>query len=61
MLRNSLEKEMVSLPGKSYGQRSLQGYSLWGCKESDRTEYTHSKKLYMNLQICLHVKKHVLA
>ena len=31
----------VFLPGKS--QRSLVGYSLWGCKESDTTEhaYTH--------------------
>ena len=26
------------LPGKSHGQRSLAGYSLWGCKESDVTE-----------------------
>ena len=28
----------VFLPGKSHGQRSLVGYSLWGCKESDMTE-----------------------
>ena len=37
-----LEKEMaihpVLLPGKSHGQRSLVGYSPWGCKESDTTE-----------------------
>ena len=35
-----LEKEMAthSLPGKSHGQRSLVGYSPWGCKESDTTE-----------------------
>ena len=26
------------LPGKSHGQRSLVGYSLWGHKESDTTE-----------------------
>jgi len=26
------------LPGKSHGQRSLIGYSPWGCKESDTTE-----------------------
>ena len=26
------------LPGKSHGQRSLVGYSPWGCKESDMTE-----------------------
>ena len=37
-----LEKEMAStpvlLPGKSHGQRSLVGYSLWGRKESDTAE-----------------------
>ena len=26
------------LPGKPHGQRSLEGYSLWGRKESDTTE-----------------------
>ena len=29
------------LPGKSHGQRSLLGYSPWGCKESDMTERLH--------------------
>ena len=29
---------LVFLPGKSYGQRSLVGYSLWGCKELDMTK-----------------------
>ena len=37
-----LEKEMattsVFLPAESHGQRSLVGYSPWGCKESDMTE-----------------------
>ena len=28
----------VLSPGKSHGQRSLVGYSPWGCKESDTTE-----------------------
>ena len=28
------------LPGESHGQRSLAGYSPWGCKESDTTEAT---------------------
>ena len=28
----------VFLPGKSHGQRSLTGYSPWGCKESDTME-----------------------
>ena len=27
----------VFLPGKHHGQRSLAGYSPWGCKESDTT------------------------
>ena len=34
-----LEKEMathsVFLPGESHGQKSLEGYSSWGHKESD--------------------------
>ena len=30
----------VFLPGESHGQRSLAGYSPWGCKESDMTEVT---------------------
>ena len=29
---------LVFLPGKLRGQRSLVGYSPWGCKESDMTE-----------------------
>ena len=42
-----LEKGMapipIFLPGESYGQRSLVGYSPWGLKESDMTEWlTHS-------------------
>ena len=28
----------VFLPGESHGQRSLMGYSPWGCQESDTTE-----------------------
>ena len=30
----------VFLPGESHGQRSLVGYSPWGCKGSERTEVT---------------------
>ena len=37
-----LEKEMAThcsiLAGKSHGQKSLVGYSPWGCKELDTTE-----------------------
>ena len=36
---NPLEKGIaVFLPGESHGQRSLVGYSPWGCKELDMTE-----------------------
>ena len=39
-----LEKEMAThssiLAGKSQGQRSLVGYSPWGCKELDTTEHS---------------------
>ena len=28
------------LPGESHGQKSLAGYSPWGCKESNTTEVT---------------------
>ena len=31
----------VLLPGKSHGQRSLVGYSPWGCSEPDRIEWLH--------------------
>ena len=30
---------LVFLPGKFHEQRSLVGYSPWGCKESDMTEW----------------------
>ena len=31
----------VFFPGKFYGQRSLAGYSPWGCKKSDTAEHTY--------------------
>ena len=36
--RREWQPTLVFLPEKSHGQRSLVGYSLWGCKESDMTE-----------------------
>ena len=35
----------VFLLGKSHEQRSLEGYSLWGGKESDATEHAHTHAL----------------
>ena len=49
-LKDPLEKEMAThsifFPGESCGQRSLEGYSSWGCKELNMTEqlntHTHT-------------------
>ena len=38
--RRAWQPTPVFLPGKFHGQRSLVGYSPWGCKESDMTEMT---------------------
>ena len=32
---------VILLPGNSHGRRSLVGYSLWDCEESDTTERLH--------------------
>ena len=43
--RRKCQPTPVFLPGESHGQRSLEGYSLWGHKESDTTErltHTHT-------------------
>ena len=37
--RRKWQPTPVFLPGISHGQRSLAGYSPWGCKESDMTEH----------------------
>ena len=44
--RRAWQATPVSLPAKLHGQRSLEGYSPWGRKESDTTEYTHTKSNY---------------
>ena len=36
--RKEWQPTPVFLPGKSHGQRNLEGYSPWGHKESDTTE-----------------------
>ena len=39
--RRKWQPNPVLLPGKSHGQRSLVGYSLWSREESDMTERLH--------------------
>ena len=50
--RRKWQPTPVSLPGKSYGQRSLAVYSPWGCKELDMTEQLHYHYHY-RVKICL--------
>ena len=40
-------REHGNLPGESHGQRSLMGYSPWGLKESDTTEW-HTQREQKN-------------
>ena len=40
--RRKWQPTPVPLPGESHGGRSLVGYSPWGSKESDTTEWLHS-------------------
>ena len=46
--RKKWQPPPVFLPGKSHGERSLGGYSLWGCKELDMIKHactlTHAQK-----------------
>ena len=46
-----LEKRMATHPvfflGESHGQRSLEGYSSRGCRESDMTEATNTHFLML--------------
>ena len=47
--RRKWQPTPVFLSGKSHGQRSLVGYSPWGCQESDTTEWisTQAVCVYM--------------
>ena len=42
---------LVFLPGKFHGQRGLVGYSPWGPKESDMTEWLSTNKVVLFLFI----------
>ena len=40
--RRAWQPTLVFLPGESHGQRSLEGYSPYSCKESDMTDLAHT-------------------
>ena len=46
--RRKRQATLVFLPGEFYGQRSLVGYSLWGCDESEATQHTHCIEQYLS-------------
>ena len=54
-LEDPLEKGMVTqssiLPGESYGQRGLEGYSPWGCKERNMIEVTYHARMMTDLRV----------
>ena len=48
----------IFLPGEFYGQRSLVGYSPWGHKESDTTEWlTHFKARWLHQWIVFNIRE----
>ena len=49
--RRKWQSTPVLLPGKSHGQRSLVGHSLWGRNELDTTEWLHFPFLVWVLKI----------
>ena len=44
--RRACQPTPLFLPGESHGQRSLEGYSPWGCKELDTTEATEHTRTH---------------
>ena len=41
--RRAWQPTLVFLPGESHGQRSLEGYSPYDCKDSDMTDLAFTK------------------
>ena len=54
--RRQWQPTPVFLPGEFCGQRSLAGYSPWGCKESDTTEHTHTHTYKDTVTIAINLK-----
>ena len=60
--RREWQSTPVLLPRESYGQRSLGGYSLWGCKELGMTEATeHTDSTHVsNRQLTTSMRAHYM-
>ena len=48
--RRKWQPTPVFLPGKSHGQRTLAGYSQWGCKESDKLSHQTTSTELVSVQ-----------
>ena len=49
-VRSLGREDPVLLPGEFHGQRSLEGYSPWGCKELDSDEArAHTHRVSVNV------------
>ena len=60
--RSKWQPTPVFLPGESHGQKSMVGYSPWGHKELDMTEWlTHIAVLYIPIKYLLILVNLVLA
>ena len=49
--RRAWQPTLIFLPGESHEQRSLMGYSPWGCKESDTTERLNIAHIHIDVYI----------
>ena len=58
--RRKWQPTLISLPGKSHGQRSLAGYSLGGGKESHTTEWLNSSSRIGSKSTAVFSKKDIL-
>ena len=56
--RRKWQPTPVFLPGEFHGQRSLEGYSPWGHKESDLTEQLTHTHIHTNSVGSVSLKNH---
>ena len=50
-LKNGMVTHSSTLAGEFHGQRSLAGYSPWGHKEQDTTEWKKKSHILINKQV----------
>ena len=58
--RRKWQPTLLFLPEEFHGQRSLVGYSPWGCKELDTTEWLSTHTYIYNLKLTWYYKSTIL-